>query len=530
MTNLWTTAAGRAATKELIYSLIRRRMKRFFKRKFVVQFDAWVQSGKTAFSFLQTLGDLNTYHDTEILDLYELLMTIGEMPETVADLNIYVNALTGDDINGLGNSTTPFATVGRALDTIKNTIINHKVQIRIVNIIAGVITDYAETDLTIPNKINAGGSLTFVGVGAPVETQVDQILAAANALGNGGWHFNIVAAPWVPNAWMSQFMVAQDGAAIGYAIPIQQNDASNLYSHVYTIAPGIGDTVHGLIPPVQLIMDSLNIEVDTSNAMELGFLASRVEFCNLTLDLSNSNKLQGLFVCKGAETYLWMDFVSIRLPDAQENDIKLIDCHVNEFLPFDESIDVVSQAVIANIGKTECAGVAISRATKVLDATSMIWMRRAYLSYFTLPGEIVNYGAQTLLSHCAFNRLIAHNPSFTFPQLCLISNGGVNAIDLDFANFRSENNYIMDGAKCIDAINSNLWIGLATECDPAIPGYALEAGPNVQVIIDGTLAAFTGGTNSILFTAPNPDVASAWPAAGAVANDALISAQVVQQG
>ena len=524
MTNLWTTAAGRAATKILIYSLIRRRMKRFFKRKFVVQYDAWIQSGKTAFSFLNTLGDLNTYHDTEILNLYELLMTIGEAPETVADQDFHVNNLTGDDINGLGNTAHPFATVSRALAAIENTVINHRIRILLDTTVAGADNQYIDDVWYAPHDIRAG-SVAVIGVGSALESFPVQTCSVYTALGSGGHKFTIAAPAWLANAWQGSFMSPTDGPAIGRGFPIQHNDVDALYCHRFSTFPGAADSFTGVKPTITVKLNKLSIKTRGPEIVSSAWAASRFAIINLNLDFSASPHAEGQFKCDG-EQYLWLDFVTMKMKDYTSENVQIADAQINVYPPVDGTFEAISAAGIDKIGESAGPGFVIHRNTPSLGNNSMVYIDCAQIRRMTCT-EIISgsQDSRCVLANCAYGGSKFYNRVYFDIAQCLNSNNGNYSDDAPTADLRLYQSYIEAGAEGVRCKNGHLIIW-DLQCDPAIVGYALIAGPNLFVEIEDSCALFVATTGSIRFTAPNPDVAAAWPAAGAIVGDAIGGAGV----
>lgn len=527
MTNLWATAAGRAATKIAVYSLIRRRMKRFFKRNLVVQYDAWIQSGKTAFSFINLLGDLNTHHDTEILNWYELLTTIGELPETVADLDLYVNNVTGDDINGLGNSTTPFASVSRALEAIENTIINHAVTIRVANITAGVLTTYVDDEWYIPHDIREG-SLDIVGVGVALETFANQDLTAYAALGSGGHQWDVAGAPWVANTWQGSFMQPIDGPALDRAFSIQQNAVGTLISHHYATIPGPPDVVRGVAPPVVVELNKVSIKTRGPEIVTATGLGSKFTLTNLQLDFTGSTLAEGQFACETEEQRLFLDFVSMRFKNATTSNLHIKNARVNEFAPTNGNLEAISASGIDKVGSLLGPGFVCFRETVGLGDAAMALVDSSTVYRMTLTENIEGEanGPARIFSCALGGGTALYVPLWYFVECMVSNNGAVDAINFHMGDLKFVSSYIQAGNNGINAANARVFLADMV-CDPAIVRFGMEAGPNVFIEAGDALAVFVGTLGALNFTAPNPDVVVAWPGAGALVDDTLITAWAV---
>lgn len=529
MTNLWATVAGRAATKEAIYQIIRRRMSRFFGRKFVVQFNEWIQSGKTAFSFLDTLGDLNDFHDTEILNLYELLGVIGEAPETLADIDYWITE-AGDDINGLGNIDSPFASVSRALAAIENTVINHRVRILVDNTTAGVLTGYTDDVWYLPHDIRSG-SLSIVGVGPYIETFADQVLSAYAALGSGGHQYSVAGAPWIANEWQGSFMVPQDGAAKDRAFSVQQNSTGALYTHKYTTIPGAADTVHGIAPPVSINLNKITIKGQGPDIVAANVLGSRIAIANLRLNFTDSTHTEGQFETDSAEQRVYLDFVTMIFKDGTTNNLQLKNSRINEYEPVDDSIELISASGVDALGTVAGPGFTCYRKTKGLADAIMAFIDESTVNRMTITENIGGEALGTArLFSCALGGGSAVYVPLWYLDSCFCSNNGaVDAFSFTMGDLKFTQSYIQAGNNGIKVSNARVYLADMV-CDPAIVRFSMEAGPNVFIETGDNLGVFVGTLGALNFTAPNPDVVVAWPAAGAIVTDGLITSTAVQAG
>jgi len=533
MSNLWTTAAGRAAFKEAIYQIIRRRMSRFFGRNLVVQYNQWVSSGKTSYSFINTLWNLNEYHDTEILNLFELLCTLGELPETAGNVTFYVDGVNGDDINGLGNSTLPFASVPRALEALRTTVIKHTVRILVLNPTAGVPYTYTlDSTWYLEHDIQDQGSLSIIGVSAAEVAYGDEAISAVSALGVGGEYIDAALAGWDVNGWQGCWVVPQDGAAQSLANPIQQNTATRLYSYIHGTPPGVADTIQGWRPMITVELNRLRIKTKCMNKATATGLKSPVAIVNLNLDFSGSTDAVARVDIDGIEQYIWLDFVGMIFSDAHVDDIKIKNAFINRYEPTDSALAVQSQTNIGNIGSDDNAGFSARRVTKDLDFSMMAFCENARIYHMCLTESIYHRGNYSglILSTCAFNELVSAEGSYIETRFNFLSNVGGEAYLYQNTNAKIWGDYIQAGARVVVADNTRLFIGGAAQCDPLTAGYGLEAGPGTTCVIDATLAAFVGASGAIEFTCPNPNVVTAWPGAGALVSDALISAWAAQEG
>lgn len=530
MTNLWTTAFGQAATREAVYDRIRSRMSRFFGRGFVVQFNEWVNGGKVSFDFEAFLGSLNDFHDTEITNLYELLLAVDGLPSTYQDMEIHVNNLIGDDAGGLGTSGSPFATLSRALDSIRNTRIDHIVQILLEHTAGGVQTVYTDDLVDIDHNI-AKGSLAIVGVGTPIVTKEVQEVNSVTALGGGGVLYDTVAgAPYVANEWIGEFMRVLDGVALGSAFPIFTNTVNELSTIPSTVEPAAGDTFDGVVPAVKVEFNQLSIRTRNANRSENdGFtnFASNVAAVNLYLDLSATDRVFKPSDIKGDGQYINLEFVVMKFTDDLPYAFAAENVNVNTYRTLDQGLEAVCGAGIVNIGMIPASnpGVTLRRETQAHHASIAIAIvDRSQLKRAVMCDLVDPSLGSTLLESIAANAFVSTQRRTSGSKLIasLLGNiGTANPINLAMSDLFIQQIYIMDGADGILASDCRLVIDDTCECDAAIIGYALNAGTNVTVQTNGALAAFIGAGGSILFTAPNPDVPSAWPGAGVLTGDAL---------
>lgn len=528
MSNLFTTDAGRAAMRSSCIHQIKKRMSRFFARNIVVEFTQWLEGGKASFSDEDVLGELNALNDPEILNWFELLTRQGGGSQTFADLDFYVSE-NGDDDRGIGTVESPFATVSAVLNLLKDIEIRHNVQVLVQHTAAVGQTVLSDTMWYIPHVVTSG-SLFIIGVGTPVETKSVQTLNTVTALGTGGHTYNIVAAPWAPSDWIGEFLRPTSGANADKAIPIFDNDASNLWSRVNGAPPAAADTFVGQIPAIRVQLDQMTCEYRSPDEISYSLGSSRFGIVNLQLDFSGTPNDEAYLSFQNTDQLVWLDFVSVIFPDGGAYDLYCQNSYINNFSPVNTTLAATSQTGITTIGDiTNCPSFTFRRVSKAIAANEMTYLLNTNINRLTLPEEVL------FSYNCSFN--------FSACEACKVDNGsslsvGFNlfgnstfGIQCAHTNLRAVNNYHLAGTDAIRVLrNSIVEIGDLNQADAAMAGFGLVAGPNVFVRTDGVPAAFTGVSGDINFTAPNPDVVVAWPAAGAIANDGLISSWVVQEG
>lgn len=546
MSDLWNSSTGRAAVREAVYDKIRQRMSRFFGRRTGIEFSKWVESGNTIFNFEDVLGQLNTLHDPEILNWFELLTRIGQSPVTFNNLDLYVNNVTGDDDTGLGTTASPFATGNAALESLKNTRIDHRVRVIYQHTAAVGQTVYTEDQLTLMHTINqaetqigtVNGHLSIIGQGTEIETKTAQTLTGVVANGAGGTEYQVGGAPWIADDWIGEFMQCVGGNFDGNAIAVHNNTTGSLFTRVYADEPSVPDEIRGIIPPVRIELNRLLVATKCSNPVVATFRGSPVAFSNLYFDFTGTNKSESVVEISSTRQQVRTDFVVFEFADGNSADILIENTILNGYDPLDTALQSNTQSGVSNIGERDNTqpGLAVRRATKQLRVATMINAKNSEVAAVSIPEGWFGDGGYLKLVQCTFDRFTSSNLFSNFEGSASIISG-IGDYGLNLNNMTAVVDLLWFQAQtlCIDAANSKIIIGSNNQNDPLTTDYALKCRENCDVGTGGLLANFNGVLGDIVFTAPNPDVVSAWPAAGSLVGDSVggagvHSSKVVQAG
>lgn len=283
MSNLRNSEDGRNACLVAQRHLLQERLSRFFKRNIVIDYDRW-SAGTQEFdigTMLSAQGELNEEHDAEILELYSLLGTIGGLPETISELDIYVDFATGSDSQGTGSVTRPYATLW-FIETLPKRI-NHHVRIILKS---NLTTVYP---LHFDFEIGNFGSFSLIGQGMYTLVETGPVVNAATpTAAAAGLTVNTIAV-WGSNHECT-FLRAWDGAMAAYASPVHQSDhAANqmVVNRVPLSGLANGDNVEFVIPTVELTCPSITFTCRTPQNYDLvNSRGARIGLVNLNINIA----------------------------------------------------------------------------------------------------------------------------------------------------------------------------------------------------------------------------------------------------
>lgn len=179
------------------------------------------------FDLSTMLGQLNSAHDSDILDMFRLLGAIGGLNTSIADMTYYVNATTGNDQTGTGSATSPFASLW-FLENLPRRI-NHKYRVVLMS-------DVAEPGRSLNFNFEFGndGSFALLGSGAPTVIESNTV-GATGILGGGGGSWLAAVAGFGPLA-QGSFLVGRH-----YAVPIHKVVGANcLFQSFPFLFGGVG--------------------------------------------------------------------------------------------------------------------------------------------------------------------------------------------------------------------------------------------------------------------------------------------------
>lgn len=348
MSNLLNDAEGRNAIREAQLYLLRRALSRFFPRNLVIDYEQW-SKGLAEFDLSTLLGALNESWDDEIRDLYRLLGTIGGLTESIADTEIYVDSVTGNDVTGTGSSSRPYASLW-FLPWIPKRI-NHKYRILIIEDL-----DHGDK-ITITNDFGDEGCLSFIGVGAEVEVLSGLSGTVSNppTSHQNVWH-EFTGSVLPTTATLKTFIQYTSGVDQNHAVPVNRIDAVNGYIWTrYHPSANIvqNDTYRYVVPPVELTVEGLDIDCNGSEyvGLEATYRGARVVFCNLTINLDDGSlTVKRLVTTKGVPvSFGFCQIYTNGQADGTERWPISFQNNINEYCPVDTQVETLSQSNVQNI-------------------------------------------------------------------------------------------------------------------------------------------------------------------------------------
>lgn len=206
--NLMGTDEGRSAMAQAARYLLQRRFSRFFKTNLVETFNHYLSTGE--FPLSRILGALNGANDAEILNLYRLLGIAGGLPESVCDIEVFVDAVNGSDVTGTGSSDLPYSSMWFL--PLMPRKINHNYRI------------YLRSNVSILGPCNfdfdfgPDGALAVIGQGVyqtvSADLEIDTVDALLTSVGQ------LIKFTGVVADCTGDFLLALDGAEANKAVPI----------------------------------------------------------------------------------------------------------------------------------------------------------------------------------------------------------------------------------------------------------------------------------------------------------------------
>lgn len=535
MSNLLSIANGRTAMRLATTEQLLHRMSRFFHRTTVVAFDQWIAGGN--FDVSVVLGQLNELHDPEILFYLQALQVMGGLQQSVADVNLYVSP-TGDDETGTGLPDHPFQTITEAIARLPM-IIDHQIRILVQPSAVGTPTTYTDDKVNIFPQIR-DGFLTILGVGEPDVLDSGNTLTASAVMGsNAGNRFQCGASAWGPESWRAKWMLVVDGAAAKQAIPMQNNDITQIWTRYHAAAPAIGDEVEIVEPSITWKMNSISIKPNVTNNGQSGLYGSRFVLHNMTLDLTDSDYNNPVVTIDSDLGCIWTDFVQILTKDNTFGPVKISDSNINcpSSLPIDNNFATLSTIsnVIDNtaaITGIDTVGATVRRITSPLPGgdLAIIDALRSDIYNWTISANAQFHDCR--LFGMAINS--AQNAGYGFINTDTVFLNGTGSpsvfLLISGKGVLNATHVLVSTGTAYNLLCSCAQINDTVTVDPAgVPGFGLSLLGNASAYTDGNQANTIGSSGSVVFEAPNPNIAVAWPAAGATQTDALGS-YVTQTG
>lgn len=530
MSNLLNTAEGRNVVLEAQRHLLRRRLSRFFKRNLVIDYEQY-SKGLAEFDLGTLLGQLNVAWDDELIDLYRLLGTIGALPESIADTQIYVNPTTGSDITGTGSTDRPYASLWFLGFLPKR--INHLYRVLI----------YGDIDhggpLTLTNEFGDGGSLSFVGVGPAVEvfSAVASDVTQVRNFQSVWLCIDTTIAP-VPGVTKS-FIQFTSGTNDNDAAPVCQiNAASNLvfFRRDALSSVGVADTFRYIEPAQKLTLQGFHLDCRGSSGVSnaTNWRGSRVNFVNLTISIDYSGVAVGPMVTiKGVP----VSFPFCQLEVGGQPSIFPVEIYnsVNEYNPLDDQLSALSQCGVDNLF-LGTAGQPLACGMQFInpDDNEYDFDSRVLKFCNGAAAHDIDCMSETRVTGSVLLRRIS-------TKTCVFNCSTVDADNLCF----SPND--IDDALAVDMLHSNVYFGqiLVGTCSNAIrllnsrcyffagagddasgdltniANYAIEMAGQSKFYFRNAWTGPSGTVNDLYFSDPAAPVAAAFPAANAIVSGGL---------
>jgi hypothetical protein len=524
MSNLLNTAEGRNVVLEAQRYLLKRRLSRFFKRNLVIDFEQF-SKGLGEFDLGTLLGQLNPAWDDELIDLYRLLGTIGALPESIADTQIYVNPTTGSDITGTGSTDRPYASLWFLGFLPKR--INHLYRVLI----------YGDIDhggpLTLTNEIGDGGSLSFVGVGPAVEvfSAVASFVDAAPVNQQQTWIEIETNTPPVAGVTRSyiQFL---DGANVSYAAPVNRIDIGN--QRVYFRRDPLSGIVqnnnfHYIEPAHTLTVQGLNIVCSGSHRVpeSLSFRGSRVNFVNLTIAVDNQGSNVNTMVYTDGVP-MTFSFCQIEVAGEASAYPCKIQNSINEFVPVDDQLIALSACGVGNLFQG-AGGQPISCGMQFInpDAAEYDYADRvlligngSYAQSIDCMGYVRALGSSTVRRLSA-KQLQFWNATSDADYICGDPNNATpNAISVEHSLVRVGHALVGLANTGFLLANSRVYFsqggGSVGATMTVLGAYAFDLSGQSKLYLRNPWTGQSGTINDIVFSDPSPVVAAAFPAANAI--------------
>lgn len=341
MSNLLTTNLGRYAIITAQKYLLQRRISRFFKRNIVIDWDRW-RRGVSEFDLQTILGALNTIHDTEILELLQLLGTIGCLDFTIADMNIYVDSVNGSDETGTGSVSRPYQTLW-FIPFLPKTI-RHNV--RIILLASIDITE----GLTFQFNFEDSGTFSFVGQGNATVLEGGLTVNTVNSLNSSSGLHITPTAVYSAHRQLT-WLRATSGIDSGNACPVFLDD--NTAPEMVTLRIPIssinaGDTFEFIEPSIKVTVPYINIKCKSPEyCNDIGSRNSRVTIANMEITMLNDYSVNNLLIHNSGN--MMIAFVKINGNTIGTSENFTIRSSINNGNPFDVDLDTYVNTDVANL-------------------------------------------------------------------------------------------------------------------------------------------------------------------------------------
>lgn len=508
MSDLLSTPDGVNAVVVAQRYLLERRLSRFFKRNLVISYNDW-KSGN-GFVLETLVGELNSFHDEEVLDLFRLLALVGGTAATMADMEIFVDPTNGSDTTGDGTETLPYQSLW-FLPTLPKRI-DHEIDILLLGDVS--YPNFAE--MLVDHDFGAKGVLNFIGVGTPeiVEGPFEVSFVSALA-GIPCVTITMTTAPGAAHA--GEFLMATSGTDAGQTQAIHSLPSVDTFLCLKGSFPSLspGDTMNVVRPSVTLSCRAL--AVTSRNGSWYSDIVrgeSKISFTNLIIDIANTNDARdSLLIDSTCDTAF--GFVQIDPPD---NGTWRVKSRVNYLSPssFAESKTDSGVTNISDFGtesNQNFSGVAIKDVGKSYPG----WLDRGDIGWWSTRG-LLNLIRDCNLRHVSAERIAAERSMGKIYQTIVEGHvnsnvgGGIevfsSCLDLEqFLVLNSDNYIVLIGQSFLTL----------TDCNKAL--YSTISQYGIYFFSGGTCElhfdpSFMGGTlDDVWFGSVNPGIPSAFPSA-----------------
>jgi len=523
---LFDTIAGREILQGLGCWLAKRRMSRRFHRSFYRAFDTWKNTG--AFSLETLENSLNSVDVTEIENLNDLLVQLG-----CSDIGLYnggvyhVNPTTGSDETGDGSDARPFASLSFLSSPYFPKYIDQEIRV----LIDGSVT---ADELCFDQKIGPGGSLSIVGVGAPVVQNTSQGAGPFALTGAipyntpiAAWEFN-VAEVFGVNELYGKWIRFTTGDCAGQCLPIHQNTASGIFTRGgWNGTPAVADEFVVVDIASTIACPRWDIRVDGPTYGNDTNALSRFNMFNLNIDLrSPTYQWENFRINNKAESQ--MSLCRIITDSGQFSAIRL-ESNLNIRPAADVGAAVLASSGVTNLDKPATAtnaGLMSYRTSFPPFAngfSEVLIYGNARISAVDLGGRIGVYGPFQELTYVATGMLRIDDAGSGTVSLCYFTptSAGSDAVVIrKAATLLIEENYFSSpGNDMFNIFSGDIQIGENTYA-VGYTGHGLRFEQfNARAATRVSPAALTGATGDIYFAGGVGTTAH--PAADAIATDSL---------
>lgn len=529
MSNLLNTAEGRNVVLEAQRHLLRRRLSRFFKRNLVIDYEQY-SKGLGEFDLGTLLGQLNVAWDDELIDLYRLLGTIGALPESIANTQIYVNPTTGSDINGTGSTDRPYASLW-FLDFLPHRI-NHLYRVLIYgDIVHG-------GPLTLTNEFGDNGSLSFVGVGPAVEvfSAVADALAAPPVNQQQTWIEAVVGTPPVAGVTRS-FVQFTSGANDTFAAPVNRINIPGeiIYFRRDPLSSvAENDTYHYIEPAHTLTVQGFSADCPGSHRVptSLSFRGARVNFVNLKISLDYQGfNVDTMFYTHGVP--MTFGFVQIEAAGESSRYPCVIENSVNEYAPVDPQLSVLANCGVGNLFQgtggqpLSCGAQFINpNATEyAYDDRVLLIDNGSYVQSLDCMAYVRANGSSTIRRVSA-KQFQIWNATTDADYICADPNNATpNALNIEHSLVRIGHVLVGTANSGIYCVNSRVYFsqggGDVAATMTVLGAYAIDLAGQSKFYFRNPWTGTSGTLADIVFSDPAPVVTSAFPPANAIVSGGL---------